>query len=113
MRAVGRRPRRRRRGGNEPMSVGILLMAYGSPDAPEQMGEFLQGVFRGRPVPESTVREFQDRYRLFGGRSPLLDISRRQARALGELLDLPVRVGMRHWRPTIGEAVQGFGDPIV
>src|SRR5215470_3696283 len=88
-------------------------MAYGSPDSPDQMGEFLKGVFRGRSVPEATVREFQDRYRLFGGRSPLLDISRRQARALEERIGLPVRVGMRHWHPTIREAVQDLGEPIV
>ena len=95
------------------MSAAVLLMAYGSPDSPDQMGEFLQDVFRGRPVPEATVREFQDRYRLFGGRSPLLDISRRQAQTLEKLLSIPVRVGMRHWRPTIREAAQDLGDPIV
>jgi ferrochelatase len=95
------------------MSAAVLLMAYGSPDSPEQMGEFLQGVFRGRPVSEATVREFQERYRLFGGRSPLAEISQRQARALEALLRMPVRVGMRHWRPTIREAAKDLGDPIV
>jgi ferrochelatase len=95
------------------MSAAVLLMAYGSPDSPDQMGEFLRGVFRGRPVPEVTVREFQERYRLFGGRSPLLDISRRQAEALAKLLGLPVCVGMRHWHPTIREAVKDLGEPIV
>jgi len=95
------------------MSAAVLLMAYGSPDSPEQMGEFLQGVFRGRPVSDATVREFQERYRLFGGRSPLAEISQRQARALEALLRMPVRVGMRHWRPTIREAAKDLGDPIV
>lgn len=90
------------------MSVSVLLMAYGSPDSPEQMGDFLRDVFRGRPVPEKTVIEFQERYRLFGGRSPLLEISRRQAEALAKLLGFPVRVGMRHWHPTIREAVEGM-----
>ena len=95
------------------MSPGVVLMAYGSPESTEQMGEFLRGVFRGRPVSEATIREFQERYRLFGGRSPLAEISRRQAAALEKDLALPVRVGMRHWRPTIAEAATGLGDPIV
>ena len=95
------------------MSAAVLLMAYGSPDSPEQMGEFLRDVFRGRPVRPETVREFQERYRLFGGRSPLLEISLRQARALEKLLGMTVRVGMRHWRPTIRDAAKDLGDPIV
>ena len=95
------------------MSAAVLLMAYGSPDSPEQMREFLQDVFRGRPVRSATVAEFQARYRLFGGRSPLAEISQRQARALEGLLGIPVRVGMRHWRPTIREAAKDLGDPIV
>src|SRR4030095_15293790 len=102
-----------RKGRSARMSAAVLLMAYGSPDSPEQMGEFLRDVFRGRPVSEATVREFQERYRLFGGRSPLAEISQRQARALEGLLGIPVRVGMRHWRPTIREAAKDLGDPIV
>jgi ferrochelatase len=95
------------------MSAAVLLMTYGSPESPEQMEEFLHGVFRGRPVSSATVREFQERYRLFGGRSPLLEISLRQARALENLLGMTVRVGMRHWRPTIRDAAKDLGDPVV
>ncbi len=95
------------------MIATVLLMAYGSPDAPEQMAEFLRGVFRGRSVPETTVEEFQARYRLFGGRSPLLDISRRQAAQLQRRVRCPVLVGMRHWHPFIREAVAGVRGPIL
>jgi ferrochelatase len=87
-------------------------MSYGTPESLDQMGEFLRNIF-GRPAPEEMVRAFQERYRTFGGRSPLLDIARRQAAALEKRLGWPVRVGMRHWRPFIGEAVAGLGDPIV
>src|SRR5262245_36242415 len=95
------------------MISSVLLMAYGSPDSPEQMGEFLRGVFRGREVPEATVAEFQARYRLFGGRSPILDISRRQASHLQRRVGCPVAVGMRHWHPFIREAVAGMKGPIL
>ena len=95
------------------MNPAVLLMAYGSPESIDQMGDFLRGVFRGRPVSDATVREFQERYRLFGGRSPLAEISSRQAAALEKALGIPVRVGMRHWRPGIAEAAAGLGDPLV
>src|SRR5512144_2478663 len=88
-------------------------MAYGSVESVEEMSAFLQDVFRGRPVREETVREFQDRYRLFGGRSPLLEISTRQAEALRRRLGLPVRVGMRHWKPYIADVVRGMSEPVV
>jgi len=95
------------------MGASVLLMAYGSVESVEEMADFLKSVFRGRPVPEATVREFQERYRLFGGRSPLLDISKRQAEALERLLGIPVRVGMRHWHPYIADVVKGMTGPIV
>jgi len=95
------------------MSASVLLMAYGSVESVEEMGDFLKDVFRGRPVREETVREFQARYRLFGGRSPLLEISRRQAAALEKRLGIPVRIGMRYWRPYIAEVVKGMGEPVI
>ncbi len=95
------------------MGASVLLMAYGSVESVEEMADFLKDVFRGRPVPEATVREFQERYRLFGGRSPLLEISRRQAEALEEMLGMPVRVGMRHWHPYIADVVREMTGPIV
>ncbi|HMC82876.1 MAG TPA: ferrochelatase [Candidatus Polarisedimenticolia bacterium] len=95
------------------MGAAVLLMAYGSPDSLDQMEPFLRDVLKGRPVSPETVRIFQDRYRTFGGRSPLLDISRRQAAQLEAVLGMPVRVGMRHWHPFIAEAARDLGDPIV
>jgi ferrochelatase len=63
------------------------------------------------------------RYEAIGGLSPLPDITRRQAAALGEVLDASApgryrtHVGMKHWHPFVGEAVQdivaeGAGDVI-
>ena len=81
------------------MSASVLLMAYGSVESVDQMADFLKDVFRGRPVREATVREFQERYRLFGGRSPLLDITKRQAAALETSLGMPVRVALPQSAP--------------
>jgi ferrochelatase len=94
-------------------SPAVLLMAHGSPDSPDQMGDYLRHIFQPRPVTDAMIAAFRERYAVFGGRSPLLDICRRQAAALQARLGLPVRVGMRHWRPFIADAVRDLGDPIV
>jgi ferrochelatase len=80
-------------------------MAHGSPDSIDEMGDYLRRILTRRPPSPELIAEFQDRYRQIGGRSPLLDITRAQARALQDLLGLPVYVGMRHGKPTIPEAV--------
>jgi ferrochelatase len=51
------------------------------------------------------VAEVQHRYALIG-HSPLTEITLRQGQALARLLGLPVFVGMRNWKPFIGEAVR-------
>jgi ferrochelatase len=88
------------------MKSAVLLMAHGSPDRLGQMGEYLRRVMKHRePTPEF-VLEMVERYRKIGGRSPLLDVTRRQAAALQAKLRVPVYVGMRHWHPFIADAVQ-------
>jgi ferrochelatase len=95
-------------------TTGVLLMAYGSPDSLDQMEAYLLDVRGGRPTPASLVEEIKERYAQIGGRSPLLEITRRQAAALeaelnrrnaGDGVRYRVYVGMRHWEPRIAEAV--------
>jgi ferrochelatase len=101
-------------GVNTTQTTGVLLMAYGSPDSLDQMEAYLLDVRGGRPTPPSLVEEIQHRYAQIGGRSPLLDITRRQAAALeaelnrrnaGDGTRYRAYVGMRHWEPRIAEAV--------
>ena len=87
------------------MKTGVLLMSTGSPDRIEDVEPFMRRILIRRPPSPEVVREFQDRYRQIGGRSPLLEISRAQARALEASLKMPVYVGMRFWTPLIREAV--------
>ncbi|HEY8417189.1 MAG TPA: ferrochelatase [Limnochordales bacterium] len=99
--------------------IGILLMAYGTPESPDEAEPYLTHIrehytyIRGdkRPSPEM-VADLQARYRLIGGRSPLLAITRAQAAALEERLnaagsDVAFRtyVGMKHWHPFIHDTV--------
>lgn len=98
---------------NEATSNSVLLMAYGSPESVDQMAPYLKNVMKGRPASPAMVREFQERYRSFGGCSPLLQISRRQAEALEKKLGIPVRVGMRYWHPYIADVVGGLQGRII
>src|SRR5690348_14408589 len=83
----------------------ILLLAHGSPDSPADIPEFMKHVTGGRHVPDTVMKEVTHRYSLIG-KSPLTEITRRQAEALQVKLGLPVYVGMRNWKPFMGEAVR-------
>lgn len=86
---------------------GVLLVAYGAPLDLEEVEPYLLDVRGGRPTPPELVEELRARYAAIGGRSPLLDHTRRQAQALQQRLGgLPVLVGMRHWRPYVREALE-------
>jgi protoporphyrin/coproporphyrin ferrochelatase len=88
-------------------SVGVLLMAHGTPSSVDEMPEYLRLVRGGRPPSPELVAEMQHNYSAIGGRSPLTDITLAQAGALGARLggDIPVSVGMRNWRPFIKDAL--------
>ena len=92
--------------------IAVLVMAYGGPLSLDDVEPYLLDVRGGRHTPKELVEEVRHRYALIGGRSPLLDITTAQARALEERLNAeggPYRfrayVGMRHWHPYIREAV--------
>jgi len=89
---------------NAPPKSAVLLLAHGSPDRVEEIPEFLGYVTGGRPLPEAVVKEVQHRYGLIGA-SPLTRITLKQGELLARELKLPVYVGMRNWRPLIGDVV--------
>jgi ferrochelatase len=82
----------------------VLLIAHGSPDSVEQVPDFLLRVTGGRPLPQPVVDEVKHRYGLIG-RSPLTELTVKQAELLARELGLPVYVGMRNWKPLIADAV--------
>ncbi|MHB1126111.1 MAG: ferrochelatase [Bacillota bacterium] len=89
---------------------GVMLMAFGGPDTPEAIEPFLTNLMGGRKPPLPVLEKVKERYNLIGGKSPLLEITRRQARALEELLhregmEIRVDVGMRYWHPYISETL--------
>lgn len=90
-------------------TVGVLLMAHGTPSSMEEMPEYLRLVRGGRPPSDELVAEMRHNYEAIGGRSPLTDITEAQAGALrARLGGMPVAVGMRNWRPFIKEGIEGL-----
>lgn len=97
-----------------PPPVGVLLMAYGSPEDLKDMEAYLLDVREGRPPAPELVQEITHRYEQIGGRSPLLERTTAQARALEKELNhrrdggpsFKAYVGMRHWQPRIAAAVE-------
>lgn len=92
------------------VTTGVLLMAVGGPNSLDDVEGFLKDVRHGRPTPKDLVEEFRGRYARIGGKSPLLEISRAQARALAARLhehgaDYPCYVGMRNWHPYIRDVL--------
>jgi protoporphyrin/coproporphyrin ferrochelatase len=91
--------------------TAVILMAYGSPERPEDIPAYFSDIRGGRPVRQEAVDELTERYRRIGGTSPLNRITEAQRAALEEATGLPVYVGMKHWAPWISEAVeQALGD---
>lgn len=90
--------------------TAFLLLAFGGADSIDNVEPFVKNVLKGRTVTPELVAKTKDRYRIIGGRSPLLDITTAQAKAVAEVLKkegvgyLPY-VGMRYWHPFIGETL--------
>jgi ferrochelatase len=88
----------------------VMLIGFGGPERPEQIRPFLRNVLAGRPVPPNRIEEVAHHYEAIGGRSPINELTMRQAAALAERLaaqgcGLPVTVGMRHASPFVAEVL--------
>jgi ferrochelatase len=93
-----------------PAHDAVLLIAFGGPTAMHEVRPFLANVLRGRPVPPERIEEVVRHYVRIGGRSPLNELTGRQARGLEAELHaggpaLPVYVGMRNWTPYLHETI--------
>ncbi len=89
--------------------IGVLLMAYGSPQTLDKVEEFLTNV-KGEKPSKEIIQEVKERYRKIGGTSPFLAISQEQAKSLEKKLNgggekFKVYLAMRHWYPTIEEII--------
>jgi ferrochelatase len=86
----------------------VLVISFGGPQGPADVRPFLANVLRGRRVSPERVEEVAHHYELFGGVSPITELTRRQAEGLRQRLEsaghpLPVYVGMRNWHPFLAD----------
>jgi protoporphyrin/coproporphyrin ferrochelatase len=91
-------------------TIGVLVMAYGTPNKPEEILPYYTDIRRGRaPTPEQ-LAELTARYEAIGGGSRLNQISIAQARSLagrlkGDDTEWKVYQANRHWEPWIKDVV--------
>lgn len=92
--------------------VGVLFMAYGGPDSLDDLPGYLADIRSGRPTTPEVLEEIREHYAAIGGRSPLLELTRRQLDGVLARLNEPGAaplfrgyLGMRHWSPWIEETV--------
>ena len=106
--------------------IGVVLFQLGGPDRPEAVGPFLYNLFcdpeiinfLGAGIARKPLAKLiasrrsqivREHYAAIGGASPIVELTNRQARALGEALcpDLHAKivVAMRYWHPLTEEAI--------
>ena len=88
-----------------PTRTAVLLLAHGTADSIDDIPEFMRYVTGGRPVPPQVIEEVRHRYSLIG-HSPMNEITARQGELLAQILDIPVYIGMRNWKPFIPDVVK-------
>ena len=94
------------------MTVGVVVMAYGTPASPEDIPAYYTHIRRGRPPSDEQLAELTARYDALGGTSPLAQRTRAQLDAIARALDdaapgrFLVRLGQKHAAPFIEDAVE-------
>lgn len=100
--------------GGDGLTVGVLVMAHGTPARPEEIQSFYTRIRRGRPPDPAQLAELESRYAAIGGVSPLAERTRVQVEALGAALETarPGRYGLafgaKHTEPFIEDAVSSM-----
>ncbi|HYG60056.1 MAG TPA: ferrochelatase [Symbiobacteriaceae bacterium] len=97
--------------------IGVLVMAYGTPNKKEEILPYYTDIRRGRPPTLEQLAELTQRYEAIGGLSRLNEISIAQTRGIARNLkdsgdDAAYRVygANRHWHPFIKDVVRQMYD---
>ena len=96
---------------SERPPIGVVVMAYGTPDGPYDVEAFYTDVRRGRPPTPEQLADLQRRYQAIGGVSPLAERTRAQVAGLQRALDgvqpggYRCALGAKHSAPRIEDAL--------
>lgn len=88
--------------------IGVLIMAYGGPNSLEEIPGYLSDIRSGRSTTPAVLAEISHNYHQIGGKSPLLEFTTAQVKAIEKCLNderFKLYLGMRHWSPWIEEVV--------
>lgn len=105
------------------MKTAVILFNLGGPDRPEAIKKFRVNLFSdkaiirapwfirfwlARLIAASSARTAVKNYQLMGGKSPLLDVTQKQAKALQAALGNEYRcfIAMRYWHPFAKQTVK-------
>lgn len=93
--------------------LGVLLMAHGTPDRIQDVEAYYTDIRRGRPPSPEQLADLVARYERVGGTARLRAVTFEQAEALRRSLSEAgvaacVQVAMKHWRPSIAEAMRAL-----
>jgi ferrochelatase len=96
------------------MTVGVVLMAYGTPATPDDIAPYYTDIRRGRPPTPEQLADLTRRYNEIGGVSPLMQRTQAQRDAVQAALDrlspgtYDVVLGLKHAAPMIETAVHSL-----
>jgi len=85
------------------VTLGVLVMAYGTPRTPADIEPYYTHIRRGRPPTPDLLAELTARYEALGGVSPLAERTEAQRAAVEAALPAgtPVRLGQKHAPPFV------------
>ncbi|EPP68683.1 ferrochelatase [Staphylococcus epidermidis] len=94
-------------------TIGLLVMAYGTPYKESDIEPYYTDIRRGKKPTEEELQDLKDRYEFIGGLSPLAGTTDCQADALLDALNkerddvnFKLYLGLKHISPYIEEAVE-------
>ncbi len=94
------------------MTIGVVVMTYGTPSGPDEILAYYTHIRRGRPPTSEQLNDLRGRYEALGGVSRLRERTQAQCTALRAALEtrapnkFQVSIGQRHAAPFIADAVK-------
>jgi ferrochelatase len=94
------------------VTLGVLVMAYGTPRTPADIEPYYTHIRRGRPPTPDLLAELTGRYEALGGVSPLAQRTEAQRAAIEAALPAGtiVRLGQKHAAPFVEDGLAALAD---
>ncbi|MGH1295994.1 ferrochelatase [Bacillus pretiosus] len=93
--------------------IGLLVMAYGTPESLDDVEAYYTHIRHGRKPSEEALQDLIGRYKAIGGISPLAKITKEQAHKLTDSMnkifteyEFTCYLGLKHIAPFIEDAVE-------